>query len=120
LSATLLVVDDEIDLQESVCETLTDAGYHVICKANGRQALDYLLDQTQPLPDLVILDLQMPVMSGWELLKIIRSYARLAKLPVLVISAGERVAKVAPEHRLAKPFTSERLLEAIEKIVHRS
>jgi CheY-like chemotaxis protein len=113
--ATVLVVEDETDLQREIGDILRGAGYAVEVASNGREALDYLLAHV--LPDLVLLDLQMPLLSGWDLLRIMRSYARLSKVPVLVVSGGERLATLSHEARLEKPVKPERLLEVIERLL---
>ncbi len=111
---TVLVVDDAEELQAALCDTLRAAGYLVHCARNGAEALDYLL--TSPAPGVIVLDLQMPVMSGWDLMAILRRYTRLARIPVLIISAGERLASVAHPHTLQKPFSGDALIDAIERI----
>jgi CheY-like chemotaxis protein len=85
----VLVVDDAADCADAVCALLRRAGFESQAAAGGREALDSIL---QRAPDLVILDLAMPRMSGVDLLTILRSYTRLAKLPVIVYAAlGESV-----------------------------
>lgn len=88
---SILVVDDDADGREVVSKYLTRAGYTVRSAPNGRAALMSLLTV---LPDVVILDFMMPEMSGVELLTVMRSYLRLVKLPVIVLTAypqGEHV-----------------------------
>jgi two-component system, chemotaxis family, chemotaxis protein CheY len=113
----ILVVDDSEDLQDALHEVLRDAGYPVACARNGREALDYLL--THPSPPLMILDLKMPVLSGWDLLVILKSYSRLSHIPVLVISAGESLASIASGNRLQKPFTGETLLNVVQTLARK-
>ena|SRR5947209_4189847 len=88
---SILVVDDDADSRDAVAKYLTEAGYVVRSAANGRAALISLLTIN---PDVVILDVRMPEMDGIELLEVMRSYLRLAKLPVILLTAypeGEQI-----------------------------
>jgi CheY-like chemotaxis protein len=82
--ASLLLVDDDFDGTEALAEFLTRAGHEVRHVANGRDALWAVLEKP---PDLMILDLKMPEMSGIDLLEILRSYLRLSELPVVFFTA---------------------------------
>jgi DNA-binding NtrC family response regulator len=81
---TLLVVDDERNLRESLSEALTEAGYEVVTAANGKEA--YAIIQERAL-DLLLCDWRMPEMDGGALLKLLRDEGRLIDLPVLVMTA---------------------------------
>src|SRR3989442_9814042 len=82
----VLIVDDDDEHRPELRAALEEEGYAVIEAADGKAALDYLLDRRSVHPCLILLDLSMPVMTGWELLAIIKSYVRLAQIPVVVIS----------------------------------
>ena len=84
---TILVVEDDDDIRESVCDILRDEGYDVREAEHGKRALE-TLETLAGQPCLVLLDLMMPVMSGPELLQILHETHRLASLPVVVVSAG--------------------------------
>jgi DNA-binding NtrC family response regulator len=81
---TLLVVDDERNLRESLSEALKEAGYNVLTAANGKEA--YAIIQSHAL-DLLLCDWRMPEMNGGALLKLLRDDGRLVDLPVLVMTA---------------------------------
>jgi DNA-binding NtrC family response regulator len=81
---TLLVVDDERNLRESLSEALKEAGYNVLTAANGKEA--YAMIQSHAL-DLLLCDWRMPEMDGGALLKLLRDDGRLVDLPVLVMTA---------------------------------
>ena len=81
---TLLIVDDERNLRESLSEALTEAGYEVVTAANGKEA--YAIIQERAL-DLLLCDWRMPEMDGGALLKLLRDEGRLIDLPVLVMTA---------------------------------
>jgi CheY-like chemotaxis protein len=112
-----MVVDDDPMLREIVGEVLEDAGYAVGAAADGAEALAKVRDHP---PAALVLDLMMPVMTGWELLEACRAESLCPDVPVLVMSAGHRAA--AAEHLgarafLAKPFDIERLLAEVGRLV---
>jgi CheY-like chemotaxis protein len=82
--ARILIVDDDRDSAEALTRFLARSGHQVESKTNGHEALDQIIHHT---PDLLILDLLMPELDGTGLLGIIRSYLRLRKLPVIVLTA---------------------------------
>ncbi|MDB5174757.1 MAG: hypothetical protein JWO87_3633 [Phycisphaerales bacterium] len=81
---SILVVDDDADGREAVTRFLSRSGYSVRSAPNGRAALMSLLTT---YPDVIILDMMMPEMSGLELLEVMRSYLRMSKLPVILLTA---------------------------------
>lgn len=110
----VLVVDDDDDIRESLCEALTEEGYEVVTAANGREALE-AIEHMQGRP-LILLDLLMPVMNGWEVLEALKN-AR-SDVPVVVLSAAADAARVLESGAigfLAKPVRLERLLTVIEQ-----
>lgn len=114
---TILVVEDNRDLRESLCDLLTDIGYQTAGAANGQEALLYL--QQQPPPCLILLDLMMPVMSGWEFRDRQRQDPALAAIPVIVLtgvrSSAEATAALDAVAYLQKPADAEVLLELIAR-----
>lgn len=120
-SHTVLLVDDERDLRESVRELIEDSGYGVAEAANGLEAREYL-ERSPDRPCLVLLDLMMPVMNGWDFLAWLGTQAEpLASVPVVVLTAADRdrVEVVAKARRTAavlpKPFRIDELLATIER-----
>ena len=111
----VLVVDDDPDILDALAEILEVEGYDVQRARNGREALQRL---EQGLPDLVLLDLMMPVMDGWEFA---RSLAPGARPPIIVLSADRTVSVKAKEigahGGLAKPFELSELLAAVRGAV---
>jgi CheY-like chemotaxis protein len=81
----ILVVEDDTDLRDSVCEVLQVEGFRTACAANGREALDWL--QKNSPPCAILLDLMMPVMSGSELQAELAKHPQLSPIPVIVLSA---------------------------------
>ena len=104
-------MDDDDSIREVLAEVLRDEGYEVACAGNGEQALDQLRERGHP--DLMLLDLMMPVMSGWELLEILQGHADLSHSPVIIVSAMS--APGAWEH-LAKPIDLDRLLATVSRL----
>ena len=117
-SRTVLVVEDDPDDRASLCELLADASYDVVEARNGREALQYLTSD-EPEPALIVTDLQMPQMSGWELVTVLQGYARLATLPVLVVSARDLQARPTREEGVVefflKPLDTRRFLNAVDR-----
>lgn len=113
ISRTVLVVDDDDDLRETVADVLEDAGYCVLQAADGREALARL-DELNGNPCLVLLDMMMPGMNGAELLETLRAAQRLAALPVVAFSAN---VQRAPGTRgfLRKPASVATLLHVVEE-----
>jgi CheY-like chemotaxis protein len=86
MSAKILLIEDERDQREALCEVLSFHGYEVQCVANGSEALE-LMRHSESLPGLILLDLMMPVMNGWEFRAEQRKDRALAEVPVVIISA---------------------------------
>jgi CheY-like chemotaxis protein len=116
---TVLIVEDDAESRAAMATCLTSAGYAVQEAANGQLALDILVTAGAPEPVLIVLDLEMPVMNGWALLAIIRSYHRLSKIPVVVVSEqeppGEALTYGAIARYLKKPFDFDLFRETIEE-----
>ena len=112
---TVLVVDDDVAIRTVTAEWLMFYGYAAVLAANGAEALDRMRDQT---PCLVILDLHMPVMDGWEFLRRQKSDPTLAQVPVICVTGfyGETSPlKDLGILCLEKPVDLDRLLQAVRK-----
>jgi DNA-binding response OmpR family regulator len=111
----VLVVDDDPDILDALSEILEVEGYEVQRARNGREALQRL--EHAP-PDLVLLDLMMPVMDGWEFA---RSLDPDARPPIIVLSADRNVSVKAQEIGalgwLAKPFELSELLAVVRRAI---
>ncbi|MFT3917061.1 MAG: response regulator [Anaeromyxobacteraceae bacterium] len=112
--STVLVVDDEPTIAETLCMVLEMDGYRCVTASDGLQALERLPDVS---PSLVLLDVMMPVMDGREFLRRLRADARWRDLPVIVMTAAPRLAgnDALPPHQgfFQKPFDLDRLLAEI-------
>ena len=78
---TVLLVEDDLDVRDTLQDLLESEGFDVIPAANGKQAIDFLTLNDPPGADLVILDLMMPMVSGWEVLEVMTDDPRLAEIP---------------------------------------
>jgi len=107
---TVLVVDDEADIRESLRDALGDEGYSVIVACNGKEALALLPDLARPCA--VILDIIMPVMSGTEFYEAMQATPTLADIPVLMSTSDpSRAPSQVPV--MKKPINLDRLLTAV-------
>lgn len=112
---TILVVDDNEDLLETIAETLADFGYDNVKTApNGRDAMALIDAGLRPC--LIILDLMMPVMDGWEVLYRLQSNPDTSRIKVLILTAvGSFRSPSNDIDVLHKPFRAEALLEAARR-----
>lgn len=118
-SARILVVDDDQNGRDSLCELLQLRGFVAIGARHGREALELLLEGLAP--SLVLLDLDMPIMTGGELLAELRQHPALASIPVLIVSAAPPSADVTGYLGfLQKPTAWPDLLAAIERVLRSS
>jgi CheY-like chemotaxis protein len=115
----VFVIDDSEDARELYGDALRDAGYRVHEARDGREAQDLLLEH--PTPTAIVLDLMMPIMDGFELLDLIRSYIRLLRIPTVVVSAGEteKAAALSIPYGayLRKPIEGPAVVDVIERLV---
>lgn len=107
---SVLVVDDDEDVRESVALVLRDEGYTVETAVNGKDALDKL--QRMPPPGLMLLDLMMPVMNGWATLDALKDRGHAP--PVLVVSAAVPPAPPGVSGYLRKPLELDVLLQKVD------
>jgi DNA-binding response OmpR family regulator len=107
---SVLVVDDESDIREAVAEVLADEGYVVHGAGDGAEALR---KARAVHPDIVLLDLMMPGMNGWEFRAAQKGDPELSDIPVVVLSALGRVAGMDAAGFIQKPFDLDELLDAV-------
>jgi CheY-like chemotaxis protein len=113
-STSVMIVDDDEDIREILREVLTERGYTAVTAANGAEALEALKTVR---PGLILLDLNMPVMDGFEFRRMQRGDRAAAQIPTVVMSAlhhmRERIVDLAVDDALEKPLDLEHLLHVI-------
>ena len=116
-SRDILLVEDDDDYREGLADILRSEGYSVRCAANGLEALDYL-KTAEARPSVILLDLMMPVMNGWDFRQRMLAEASLADIPVIVMSAapgGIDTAALSTADALQKPVELAALLKLVEQ-----
>jgi two-component system response regulator VicR len=117
-------IEDEADMIDLVKLILERKGYQVIGATGGQEGLDAVREHH---PDLVLLDLMMPDIEGWDVYQQMRAHADTRQIPVIVVTAkaqnidkvlGLHIAKV--DDYIPKPFSPQELVEAIERVLDRS
>ena len=120
-SKRLVYIEDEEEMIDLVRLILSRRGYEVLGANGGREGLDLV---RRELPDLVLLDLMMPDMDGWDVYQQMKSEERTRDIPVIVVTAkaqsidkvlGLHIAKV--EDYISKPFSPQELLDSVEKVL---
>ncbi|MEW5853552.1 MAG: response regulator [Myxococcota bacterium] len=118
--ATILVVDDESAVVQALAEALTSEGYVVVAAPHGLAALEAV---TVHRPDLILLDLMMPVMDGLAFLRRLRAQSPGDEVPVVLMTAATSALLQAPErswdHHLPKPFTFPQLEQVVQRVLAR-
>lgn len=123
LSKRLAYIEDETEMIDLVRLILGRRGYTVLGASGGSEGLELV---RREIPDLILLDLMMPDMDGWDVYHQIKSDAATRDIPVIVITAkaqnidkvlGLRIAKV--EDYIAKPFSPQELLDRVEQVLSR-
>ncbi len=116
----ILIADDDLEIQKMVKAALKPIGADLVFADDGEQALEKLLVEK---PDLVILDVMMPKLTGWEVAKYIRGHDNLKDVKILVLTAiGEKVSDatsplVGADDHLDKPFTFEELADRVRALL---
>ena len=94
-SAAVLVVDDDTNVREMICAALAGQGYETAAACNGKEALSYLRNSSRH-PRLILLDLMMPEMNGWEFRKVQQEDPALSMIPVAIITGVASLEGQAP------------------------
>ena len=120
MAKKILAVDDELDILKIVAFRFKKAGYEVIEAVDGQKAMDLIKAQN---PDLVILDLRLPILDGWEVCRRIKGSDEFKSTPVILLSASagtlnlETMKELKADDYLLKPFEPEVLLEKVKRFI---
>src|SRR5215471_8229695 len=119
MSKLILIVEDDLDVSRLLAEILEAEGYRTAIAANGREALDHLTKNSH-YPDLILLDMMMPVMDGWKFREEQRKLPAVASIPVVIVTADGDVrgkaASIQAAGYVAKPITLRGLLDEVERV----
>ncbi len=123
MAQKILVVDDEESLAEFVCRALKQQGYMTFCAFDGDSALSLIYEE---LPDLVILDLMLPLMDGWEICRRVKSDSQTKHIPILMLTARSSPEDVVQgldlgaDDYMRKPFPLDELLARVRVLLRRT
>jgi len=115
MPGTVLIVEDDPDTREMLTSFLQLEGFHTETASNGREALERLSGGVEA--NVILLDLMMPVMDGWQFRRRQVEDARFAKIPTIVVSAAgrDRMAQISADAYLAKPIDMDELLSRVSQ-----
>jgi CheY-like chemotaxis protein len=117
-TSQILVVEDDEGLRFAMDWMLSDSGYAVVSAGNGVEALDVIASM---LPRLILLDMRMPIMDGWEFARAYRSQPG-PHAPIVVVTAAadarERALQINANGFLAKPFDVEDLIQVVQRHIN--
>jgi two-component system chemotaxis response regulator CheY len=112
----VLIVEDDPDIRAALAEAIGEDGLEILTASNGRDALDQL-HAAATAPSVIVLDLMMPVMDGWEFATACRAVAAWANIPIVIVSAGDDIEKHAhnlgARAHLRKPVDLDVLLATV-------
>ena len=120
---SIVYIEDDLEMIDLVTMILSRKGFHVKGAVGGRNGLDLV---SQDIPDLVLLDLMMPGMDGWEVYQQIKGSEKTRHIPVIIITAkAQDIDKVLGLHivkvddYICKPFKPQELIDSIERVISR-
>ncbi len=115
---TVLLAEDDLEIRDILQDLLEAEGYDVIPASHGRQALEFLRSaRGSKLPDLVVLDIMMPLVDGHQVLDEMKKDPVLAEIPVVVLSAAVRERPAGAAAFLRKPIPLQKLFDTIRGFV---
>ncbi len=116
----ILIAEDEPDIRELVAFTLRFAGYEVVAAANGEEAVQIA---SREYPDLILMDVRMPRMTGYDACRVMKANAELKDIPVVFLSAKGQESEIqtgldsGAEEYLLKPFAPDQLTDRVRAIL---
>lgn len=115
---TVLLVEDDAEIRDLLQDFLEEEGFDVVPAGNGKQALDYLSSADASRPDVVVLDLMMPLVTGWQVMERMKSDPALAEVPIVVLTAATRDKPPGATAFFRKPFNLSALFDAVKECAH--
>lgn len=124
MSKKILIVDDEPDILFTVGQVLESQGYNVIKAQNGKECIEKLKKENKS-PDLVLLDIMMPEVSGWDVAAKIKECKEWCEIPIIFLTAkGDTMSigmgNLSAEDYIVKPFDIKDLKDRIDKILNKN
>ena len=113
----ILVIDDNLDIRENSIEILELSGYQVLGASDGQSGIDLAIRE---IPDIIICDIMMPLMDGYEVLQKLRNHSKTAQIPFVFLTARSEKSDIrtgmdlGADDYLVKPFEDFELLEVVE------
>jgi len=118
--ARILIADDDPLVTRVLCTILQNAGHEVMTEVDGARAL---IAAHEKLPDVILLDIVMPIMDGLTALRLLKTHVRTCEIPVVIITGHDEVANVAGGYDfgadllLGKPFEPEDVVTTIDRVI---
>ena len=122
IMAKILIAEDERDIRDLITFTLTFAGHQVVAAANGEEALNKAREE---VPDLILMDVRMPKMTGYEACKALKAIPAMRHIPVVFLSAKGQESEIqqgveaGAEEYILKPFAPDELTKQIKSVLDR-
>jgi CheY-like chemotaxis protein len=116
----ILLVEDDLDISEAIKSILEEEKFNVVCKFNGKEALEYLTS-TDNIPALILLDVMMPFMNGDEFRKAQLRDPKIADIPTVIMSATDKyddLMKLNFKECLKKPLDLDTLIDVVKKLMN--
>lgn len=111
----IVIIEDDPEIRETIRSVLEFEGYELLLAANGKEGLEILANASFQAPCMILLDLMMPVMNGWEFAAAIRNVRRLSRVPIVVMTAFPESAGALQGYPvLRKPFSLGDLVKIVE------
>ena len=117
MKAEILVVDDDAGSRNALANLLRDEGYGVVAMTGGSEAIDYLRRSSR-LPKLIVLDLMMPDMDGWDFRHAQKRDPKLSAIPVIAVSAAGKLPDADAQFR--KPLDFDKFLPVVKRYIEPS
>jgi CheY-like chemotaxis protein len=110
----VMVIDDDEDVREVLRDFIEDLGYRPVVAANGQEGLEVIRELDEP-PCVILLDLMMPIMDGWQFLEVVSADASLAGIPIVISTSAPDRAPSGPKV-LAKPVDLEDFVAELRQL----